>query len=483
VPVVVATGQVVERTEPVDALELAVRAVDLALAGAPALRRGVQQVSMVSSLSATGPAPATALAQRCGMTPRRVEVSTIGGNTPQWFVTRAAQAIADGELDSVLVVGAEAQRSARLAPATGAGHDAPAPPATPDAVVGDERPGAGPAELAARLITPVQVYALFESVLAHRAGRTPAEQRAALAELMAPFTEVAARHPCAWFPTARRPEELAEVGPDNRIVAEPYPKRMCAVLGVDQGAAVLVTSLAAARAAGVDDDVVFCWSGADASDVWFPSARPDLGTSPGIAAAAGAALGAAGLGVDDVEAFDLYSCFPCAVELGAAALGLAWDDPRGLTVTGGLPYFGGPGNNYSLHAIATVADRLRHRGGTAYVGALGWYVTKHAAGVYGAGPPPGGWRRGDTAEIQRRIDSTALEVTDTAEGPAVVAAGTVVHGRDGSVVAAPVVADLPDGRRVVAAAHDDELGALAGRDLVGAPVTVWGAPPRYRLAG
>ncbi|HTZ10531.1 MAG TPA: hypothetical protein VMB72_15765 [Acidimicrobiales bacterium] len=473
-----------ERTEPVDALELAVRAAELALDDAPGLRRGVQQVSMVNVLSPVGPAPATALARRCGLAPRRVEVGTIGGNTPQWFVGRAADAIAAGELDSVLVVGAEAQRSARRAVAGGGGPGAtPAGDDAPDPVVGDTRPGAGPAELAARLVTPVQVYALFESVLARRAGRTQAEHRLALGELMAPFTEVAARHPCAWFPTARTPGELATPGPDNRIVAEPYPKRLCAVLGVDQGAAVLVTSLAAARAAGLADQAVFCWSGADAADVWFPSARPDPGSSPGMAAAAGAALAAAGIGPDDVGRFDLYSCFPCAVEMGAEALGLAWDDPRGLTVTGGLPYFGGPGNNYSLHAIATMAERLRREGGTGYVGALGWYATKHAAGVYGAGPAPRGWRRGDTAAAQRRIDASALAVVEEAEGPAVVAAGTVVHSRDGSVVAAPVLADLPDGRRVVATAAEGELGGLAGCDLVGRAVAVSGTPPRYHLAG
>jgi len=259
------------------------------------------------------------------------------------------------------------------------------------------------------------------------------------------------------------------------------------VMGVDQGAAVLVTSLAVARSAGVADDVVFCWSGADAADVWFPSARPDLGDSPGIAAAAGAALGAAGLGIDAVELLDLYSCFPSAVEMALDALGLrAADEGRCLTVTGGLPYFGGPGNNYSLHAVATVAERLRVEGGTALVSALGWYVTKHAVGVYGSSPPPGGWRRGDTTAAQRSIDASALAVALGADagGPALVEAATVVAGRDGAPGAAPVIARLGDGRRVVAAAEPGELAALATTEptaLLGSEIVVAGTPPRYRV--
>jgi acetyl-CoA C-acetyltransferase len=232
----------------------------------------------------------------------------------------------------------------------------------------------------------------------------------------------------------------------------------------------------------VADRAVFCWSGAEANDVWFPSARPDLGSSAALRAAAGAALAHADRTVDDIGAFDLYSCFPCAVEMGAQALGIAPDDARGLTVTGGLAYFGGPGNNYSLHALAAMVDRLREEGGTGLIGAMGWYATKHAVGVYGATPPPRGFRRSETAGAQLAIDATALAVASEAHGPGVVEAATAVLGRDGSVTAAPLIARLPDGRQIAAAAAPDELGSLAGRDLVGERVELSGTPPTYRLA-
>lgn len=487
-PVVVGTGQSIERNATVGALELAARAAEEALEAAPGLRARVQVVCVVNIMSKTGSAPAALLARRLGLAPARTEYTTIGGNSPQFLITRAAAAIAAGELDCVLVAGAEAQHSARIRGTVPAGHDAPTDDPTgaretlpPDPVVGDDRAGVGNVELNAGLVAPVHMYALFESVIARRAERTPPEHRAALGTLMARFTEVAARHPRAWFPEVRTPTQLAEVTPDNRLVAEPYPKRMCAFLNVDQGAAVLVTSLGAARAAGVADRAVFCWAGAEATDVWFPSARPDLGSSPGLRAAATAATRAAELGVDDIGAFDLYSCFPCAVEMALEALDVAADDARGLTITGGLPYFGGPGNNYSLHAIATMVDHLRTSGGTGLVSAMGWYATKHAVGIYGADPPRKGWRRGDPGEDQRAIDASAVAVATEAEGPAVVVASTVVAGPDGRASAAPVIARLPDGRQVVAAAAADELGALGGRNLVGDGIVVSGAPPRYRL--
>ncbi|HEY7946490.1 MAG TPA: hypothetical protein VID75_02375, partial [Acidimicrobiales bacterium] len=435
-PVVVATGQSIERRATVSALDLAERAARSALDDVPKMRAAVQQVSVVNIVSPTGFAPAADLAHRLQLAPDRTETTTVGGNSPQWLINRAAAAIAAGAVDVVLIAGAEAQRSARLArPDDG---EAGSVPGSPDPVIGDDRPPVSAAEFQAGLIAPIHIYAMFESVLAHRAGRNFDEHRAHLGRLMAPFTGVAATHPYAWFPESRTPTELSEITAQNRIVSEPYPKNMCAMFTVDQGAAVVVSSLGAARRAGVDEGAVFCWAGAECNDVWFPLARPDPGSAPGMRAAAAAAMSGAGIGVDDLSAFDLYSCFPCAVELGARSLDLAPDDDRMLTVTGGLPYFGGPGNNYSLHAVATMVDHLRRREGAGLVTALGWYMTKHAAGVYGSHPPPLGWRRGDTAADQIAIDASAVEIATDVEGPAVVIASTVAGGRDGEITAAPV---------------------------------------------
>jgi acetyl-CoA C-acetyltransferase len=347
-------------------------------------------------------------------------------------------------------------------------------------------------------------------VVAARAGHDASEHRDALGKLMAPFTEVAAGHPYAWFPQVHTASEIAEPSSDNRLVAEPYTKRMCAFLGSDQAAAVVVCSLAAARRAGVADRAVFIWSGADATDVRFPTARPDLGRSPAIAAAGSAVFAAAsaasgvGIGIDDIEFIDLYSCFPVAVELAADALGLALDDPRRLTVTGGLPYFGGPGNNYTTHAIATATDLLRNTGsgGTGSAGSssgrtgprlglttgLGWFVTKHSIGIYSTEPPAAGYHQGDTAQAQADIDASALEVALEVDEPttATVVAATVIRDNQGNPTGAPVIAVLPDGRQMALAPADDQVvaavGAIDVSDVVGSTLIVEPGEARYRLA-
>jgi acetyl-CoA C-acetyltransferase len=511
IPVVIASGQSIERTELVTSVDLMERACEDALAAVPALRGQVDRLSVVDIMTRTGPAPATELAGRIGAGTAACEVTTVGGNSPQWLVNRAASAIAAGVLSVTVIAGAEAIRSSRDRRAAGLPRELGHTGLPPDPVVGDDLPGVGPGETAIGLLAPIHVYPMFESVVAARAGHDASEHRRAMGELMAPFTEVAAGNPYAWFPEARTAEAIATPTPDNRIVCEPYTKRMTAFLGSDQGAALVICSLAAARRAGVADRAVFIWSGAEATDVRFPTARPDPGRSPAIGAAGRAVFEAAssaaghgaGIGIDDIEVLDIYSCFPSAVELATDALGIAPDDSRGLTVTGGLPYFGGPGNNYTTHGIATVTDILRgslpgadgrtsgSAGSAVRLGmatGLGWFITKHALGVYATVPPPGGYHRGDIVAAQSEIDASAVEValevgTPT---PATVIAATVVRDDVGAPTGAPLIARLPDGRHMALAPADEEvvrsLGRLDVPGFIGAPIVVQGGAARYRLA-
>ncbi|MGH9295380.1 MAG: acetyl-CoA acetyltransferase, partial [Acidimicrobiales bacterium] len=342
----------------------------------------------------------------------------------------------------------------------------------------------------------------FESVLAARAGRSPDEQRAFVGELLAPFSKVASNSPYAWFRESLSADDIAVPRPGNRLVAEPYTKKMTAFLGGAQGAALLVTSLGFARRHRLAESPMFVWGAASANEVVSLAARRDLGRCEALEIAASAALAQAGTGVDEMGHLDVYSCFPSAVQIGASALGVGGGDPRGLTLTGGLPYFGGPGSNYVTHSIATLFERLRDQGGhgadaSGLVTGVSWYLTRSSVGIYGAGPPPSGsYRPADSAalvRLQRRIDADALQTLSSPERPveAVVEASTVVYDRMGTARSAPVVATLPDGSRVAAAASEGEAVQVAGRFLPGQRVVIYpaaagvppGSPPTYRLAG
>jgi len=201
---------------------------------------------------------------------------------------------------------------------------------------------------------------------------------------------------------------------------------------------------------------------------WYASERPDFAACPALRAAADGALARAGLGSDDIDLFDFYSCFPVAVEMACEMLGLDEADPRGLTLTGGLPYAGGPGNNYTLHSLAAAVARLRAgAGGKALVTGNGWYLTKHSATVLATEPRAGSLEPDGPADVSDAPDPVAI--TGHASGAAIAETYTVIYGRDGAPERGIVIGRLDDGARFIAntPADRDALEAFAAVENVG----------------
>ena len=329
------------------------------------------------------PDPGALLARRLGIAPRRTAVTTVGGNSPQLLVNEFADHIQRGDCNVVLIGGAEsmytrwrARREPRVELHWETGDDEPC-----SWVIGDDRPGTSDEEMRHGAVAPTLVYPLFETALRAEAGRSIDAHQQHVAELWSTFAAVAADNPNAWTRTAYSPSDIRTVSADNRMVVFPYAKRMCSNIDVDQGAAILLCAYETARAAGVPDDrMVYLHAGAEAHDHWFVTERDSLTRSPAIGATVGDVLDASTVGVDDIAHFDLYSCFPSAVQIAIREIGLT-DTARPLTVTGGLGFAGGPVNNYPTHAIARMVEVLRADPGSyGLTTALGWYLTKHAAG-------------------------------------------------------------------------------------------------------
>jgi acetyl-CoA C-acetyltransferase len=302
------------------------------------------------------------------------------------------------------------------------------------------------------------------------AGRGVDEHQRVVSELWARFATVAAANPNAATRVAPTAEEIRTVSPDNRMIAFPYPKRMCANIDVDQAAALLLCTYERAHAAGVPDDhLVYPLAGADAADHYFFTERASLAASPAMRVVGRSTLAAAGIGLDDVARFDLYSCFPSAVQLSMGALGLGGapaGDDRPLTVTGGLGFAGGPGNNYVTHSIAEMVHACRRDPGSfGLVTALGWYATKHSAGLYSTRPPAAGFVRVDPAVTQAEVDALpAREPAGGYGGKVEVEATSVAFSREGSPDHAIVAGLTPDGRRALATTRDPDLLAAMVED-------------------
>jgi acetyl-CoA C-acetyltransferase len=319
-------------------------------------------------------------------------------------------------------------------------------------------------------------YPLFENSIRGARGRSIEQHLASMGRLFARFAAVAAGNPLADRRQGLTAEQIATPSADNPYIGFPYTKLMNSNAFIDQSAAIIMTSVAKARELGIPEAKwVYLHGCADANDHWYISDRINHHTSPAMRTVAAETLAMADCSLDDIGAFDLYSCFPSAVEICCKEIGLGEDDPRGLTVTGGLPYFGGPGNNYVTHSIAEMMNTVRATPGIrGMVTANGNYVTKQSGGIYSTTPTERPFAPKPPKSYQARIDASKGPPTvETATGPAAIETYTVMHDRKGPSYAILFARDT-DGRRFIANTPDDAklLADMTTQDYLGAKGTV-----------
>jgi acetyl-CoA C-acetyltransferase len=210
---------------------------------------------------------------------------------------------------------------------------------------------------------------------------------------------------------------------------------------------------------------------ADGHDHWYTTERFDLTASPAMRATSRQALDMAGKTMADFRFLDIYSCFPSAVETACQELGIAEDDPRGLTVTGGLVYFGGPGNSYVALSISEMMRRLRSAPGDfGLITANGNWVTKHAYGVYSTTAYQGQWKRESPAVLQAQLDALPkAPFTERASGPATIETYTVMHDKNGPAYSVVLGRLAATGERFIAntPADPEVLKDLQDRESLG----------------
>lgn len=479
-PVIIGVGQTLHRAagiddakEPAALMEQAIveASADAGLGGPPAF----DSIRVVNSLSWKYRNPAWVIAERLGQSPRELAYTSAGGNTPQTLVNKTALEILAGKLDVVALTGGESWRTRMRARKQNATLDWPtAPEDQPPVHIGGDLDMTHPAEAERGVYMPVQIYPMFETAIRAAAGRDPEEHLVRISEMWARFSAVAAANPAAWIQDAKSAEEIRTTSASNRLIGLPYRKYMNSNNDVDMGAAILMCSVEAAERLGVPRDRwVFPHSGTDCHEHPYVSNRDTFARTPAIELGGKRALELAGVDIDDISIVDLYSCFPSAVQLGAQSLGLSVTD-RQLTRTGGLPFAGGPWNNYVMHGIATVVQDLRKEPGEkGLVWANGGYATKHAFGVYATEPPAERFQHQDPQDEIDALPRRELAVGDDAAGPATIEAFTVMHGREGTPEQAIATCLLADGRRAWGLSSDaDVMGAMSDGEWVGHKVTL-----------
>ncbi len=473
-PVLVGVGAVTQRAtaaaDALDALELMVQAAERA--GDDCGAQGVlgrTDLVLVPEGIWSYRDPGRAVAARLGATEARSVLAHVGV-LQQTILTHAAQEIATGAADVVLVCGAEAKRRAVLAAKTGVVLDDPDPShGSPDEELRPADEIYTATEIERDLAMPAHQYAVIESALAHEAHRNPDEQRRHVAALWARFARVAAANDIAWDQRGLSADAIATVTPENRMLATPYTKLLCSQWNVDQSAAAVLMAAETATSLGVPRERwVFAHAAAESNQMVPMPRRAEVHRWPAFEAVADA-LGLTGGDAIVPAVVELYSCFPAAVQVQADALGLPVDGE--LTVSGGMTFGGGPLNSSVLQGLVPLVGRLRDApGDTGLITSVSAILTKPGASLWSASPPPGEFRATEVTK-EAKARTKVLDLLPDATGPATIVANTVVFtGEEPSRAVA--VLDVEGGRTVARSTDVGIASAMTGSDWVGRRVRV-----------
>ncbi len=487
-PVIIGAGQITERDisppEASSPIALMIKAVKLAADDAGMSAESLARADMVITVpmfNDMGIAnPPGCVADAIGAAGAKCVLAGFGGTSPHSMLCYAANSIISGKADLAVLTGAEAQHTMLQARKAGISIDWKASTKREDPerfppLTGVE--GACETEHIHGISLPANVYPMFENSLRRIYGDDHATHQQKIGELMSSLTRVASQNPLAWFRDILTPEEIITVTPENRNTAFPYTKRMNAMLFVNQSAALVVTSQEQADRMGIARSKrVYLHGYAEAHDHWNVLSREEYGVSPAIRVVGQKALVDAGKTIEEIDFFDLYSCFPVSVQVTRDMLGIPADDPRPLSVTGGLPYFGGPGNNYVMHSMAQMVQLLRANPGKfGLVTGNSFYMTKHSTAVCSTEPLHGPLNIINSSECQQHVDSLpARQINPEPSGPAVVDTYTVVYNRENEPQTGIVIGTTRDGRRFAAytPADRDLLVSMTQEEFYGVKGTV-----------
>lgn len=474
-PVLVGVGQVLNRIETLDdamePLAMMFEAIDRAVAdtGTGGFLDQVQSVRVIRGVW-NYENPARLIAERIGAPNAQTVGTLFGGNQNQAIVNHTADAILAGELDLVLITGAENGYSANKARKAGVELEVTEAPGTPDLVVGAQKPEHHDFEVAKGIRQAIQVYPMYDNAIRYERGETLDAHLDRVSALWARFNDVAVGNPNAWVRENLSADEIGHASATNRQISFPYTKLMNANMMVDMGAALIMCSVEKARALEINEDRwVYPHVGVQGYDHFSASVRESFTRSPGIRITGGRAMELAGIGPDDLDFVDLYSCFPSAVQVAARELGLSEERP--LTVTGGLTFGGGPLNNYVMHSIARTVELLREKpDGKALVTANGGNLYKHVHGIYSSAPPSVDFQH---ENVQDEIDALpSREVLEGYTGNVDIESYTVMYAGDAPAIG-HIACLTPDGKRTWVNTDDrDLMHAMTTEEFCGRSASV-----------
>ena len=390
------------------------------------------------------------------------------GVLQQNLINEACLKIENGEINASIILGGEARYKQLRSVIEKKEYFETKLDENPDFYIKAKEDLYGDGELEELGAMAVGYYATMETAIRKNDDEKIEEHQNNIASMYEEFSKVASNNEDAWLDHPYSKKEILETSKKNKMLAYPYNKLHCTSWNVNQSAALIICSEELADKLEIDNKKrVYPISSSENNHMIAIQQRPKLYESIGMIYAAKSVNKMMEKLDIRLDAYDLYSCFPAAVKMFSKSLELGSEIPK--TITGSMPYAGGPLNSFVIHSTVKMIQKIRAlevRHGL--VTGVSGMMTKQSFCVWGKEYQEQ-FIFDDVTE-RAKLDEKPVELSNIAEGEGEIIGYTIIEGSENAPKAVLYLDDENKHRKVVSSFDKNFINLLMEEEWVGKEV-------------
>ena len=387
------------------------------------------------------------------------------GVLQQNLINEACQKIETGEINASIILGGEARFKQLRAVIEKKEYFETKLDENPDFYIKAKEDLYGDEELAELGAMAVGYYATMETAIRKNDGEGIEEHQNNIALMYEEFSKIASENKDGWLNHPYAKEDILETSKKNKMLAYPYNKLHCTSWNVNQSAAIIICSEELANELEIDNKKrVYPISSSENNHMIAIQQRPKLYESLGMTYAANSINKMIERLDIKLDAYDLYSCFPAAIKMFTKSLELDSEIPK--TVTGSMPYAGGPLNSFVIHSTVKMIQKIRSlEVEYGLITGVSGMMTKQSFCVWGKE-----YREHfifDDVTERAKLNESPIRLSNISEGKGEIIGYTIIEGNENAAKAVLYLDDEKKHRKVVSSMDKNFINLLTEEEWVG----------------
>ena len=315
----------------------------------------------------------------------------------------------------------------------------------------------------------VGYYAILESAFRCSKNRDFHDHHRNIANVYSKFSKIAKVNKMGWLKESFTSEDILNSSKRNPQMAFPYNKLHCTSWNVNQAAAMILCSEELADKLNINAKKRIYPLASSENNHMIPTLlRQNLFESYGLNLAAKFILDVCKKNNLKPTYYDLYSCFPAAVQMFAEALRIK--NISSTSLTGGMSFAGGPLNSYVINSTVQLFKKIReNKKNIGIITGVSGMMTKQSFALW-SGEPNCQYEFKDVS-LKASKKEIAKELSNKKDGNGKIIGYTVLNDKNSTKKAVIYVEDISGKRNIIRSYDNEVINKMENNEWVGRNIT------------